>query len=203
MSSQSYSTSALPVSWWSVLFGDNERSRTSSISKVRSRSRSSDRGRTRRAAERTPLLRRITERNEEGSPVEDAHVLAAEVAQQGQGGAPVSPESRKSRSRVYSHGRLVGEAEEGAGSEDAHLVKFQENGLIEGVSKWKFRFVFGGILMGYFVSLICPRHSLKQILLILYRLRCLTPHSWPQVIRSSHLTSMPPIRRLGCQRPFC
>jgi hypothetical protein len=162
MSSQSYSTSAPPVTWWGVLFGDSERSRTPSISKVRSRSRSSDRGRPRRAAERTPLLRRITERNEEGSPVEDAHVLAAEVAQQGQGGPPVSPVSRKSRSRVYSHGSLVGEAD-GANSEDAHLVKFQENGLIEGVSKWKFRFVFGGILMGYFVSEIMTRHCLLPV----------------------------------------
>jgi hypothetical protein len=123
-------------------------------SKTRSRSRSSDRGRSKRASERTPLLRRITERNEEGSPIEDAHVLAAEVAQQGQGSAPAFPESRKSRSRGFSRGRLTVPGDEGAGSQEDHLVKFQENGLVEGVSRAKFRFVFGGILMGYFVSCI-------------------------------------------------
>jgi hypothetical protein len=121
-------------------------------SNARSRSRSSDRGRSRRASERTPLLRRITERNEEGSPIEDAHVLAAEVAQQGQGGAPAFPEVRKSRSQGYSRGRSVVLDDEGARSQDEHLVKFQENGLIEGVSRAKFRLIFGGILMGYFVS---------------------------------------------------
>jgi hypothetical protein len=122
-------------------------------SQPRSRSRSSSRGRSRRLSERTPLLRRITERNEDVSPVEDADILAAEVAQQGEGGAPTFPELRKSRSRSYSHGQLVVPDDEGASADPERLVKFQDNGLIEGVSKWKFRFVFGGILMGYFVSL--------------------------------------------------
>lgn len=126
-------------------------------SQVRSRSRSSDRRRSRRFSERTPLLRRITERNEDGSPIEDANVLAAEVAQQGEGGAPTFPDLGKSRSRRYSHGQLVVPDDERPRPEDAHLVKFQENGLIEGVSKWKFRFVFGGILMGYFVGHISEK----------------------------------------------
>jgi hypothetical protein len=121
-------------------------------SKTRSRSRSSSRGRTRRASERTPLLRRITERNEDVSPIEDANVLAAEVAQQGEGGAPAFPELRKSRSRSYSHGQLVVPDDDGRGAGDERLVKFQENGLLEGVPVWKFRCVFGGILMSYFVS---------------------------------------------------
>jgi hypothetical protein len=116
----------------------------------RSRSRSTSRGRPRRASERTPLLRRITERNDEDvSPMEDAHALAAEVAQQGEGGPPAFPELRKSRSRSYSHGQLVVPDNEDA--IDEPLTKFQENGLLEGVSKWKFRCVFGGIVMGYFV----------------------------------------------------
>lgn len=123
-------------------------------SKARARSRSSSRGRSRWASERSPLLRRITERNEDGSPVEDADALAAEVAQQGEGGAPVFPELGKSRSRSYSHGQLVVPDDEGARPEDAQLVRFQENGLLEGVSKWRFRFVFGGIVMGYFVRLL-------------------------------------------------
>jgi hypothetical protein len=121
-------------------------------STARTRSRSSSRGRSRRASERTPLLRRITERNEDASAIEDADVLAAEVAQQGEGGAPAFPELGKTRSRSYSHGQLVVPDDDGARSEHEHLVSFQENGLIEGVSKWRFRCVFGGIVMGYFVS---------------------------------------------------
>lgn len=123
-----------------------------SQARARSRSRSSSRGRSRWASERTPLLRRITERNEDGSPIEDAQTLAAEVAQQGEGGAPVFPELSKSRSRSYSHGQLVVPDDEGVRPDVSHLVQFQENGLLEGVSKWRFRCVFGGILMGYFVS---------------------------------------------------
>ncbi|KAF2829176.1 MFS general substrate transporter [Ophiobolus disseminans] len=122
-------------------------------SKARSRSRSSSRGRSRRYSERTPLLRRITERNEDSSPIEDAETLAAEVAQQSAVGAPVFPEMRKSRSRGYSHGQLVVPDDEGSRADNEHLVAFQENGLLEGVSKWRFRFVFGGILMGYFIAM--------------------------------------------------
>jgi len=119
---------------------------------TRSRSRSSSRGRTRWHSERTPLLRRITERNEDGSPIEDAATLAAEVAQQGEAGAPVFPELGKSRSRSYSHGQLVVPDDEGARTRDGDLVRFKENGLLEGVSKWRFRCVFGGIVLSYFVS---------------------------------------------------
>ncbi|KAH7088989.1 major facilitator superfamily domain-containing protein [Paraphoma chrysanthemicola] len=122
-------------------------------STARTRSRSSSRGRSRRASERTPLLRRITERNEDVSPIEDADILAAEVAQQGESGAPVFPELGKTRSRSYSHGQLVVPDDDGARSDHEHLVSFQENGLIEGVSKWRFRCVFGGIVMGYFIAM--------------------------------------------------
>jgi hypothetical protein len=91
-------------------------------------------------------LRRITERNEDVSGFEDADVLAAEVAQQSEGG----------QKRRNSQGQWVSVDEAGNGS----LTKFQENGLLEGVSKWKFRCVFGGILMGYFVRLsLAPRQE--------------------------------------------
>lgn len=116
----------------------------------RARSRSSSRGRSQRASERTPLLRRITERNEDGSVVDDVDVLAAEVAEQGEGGAPQFPDSGKSRRD--SHGQLVS-ADEAVSSTEEYLVRFQENGLIEGVGKGRFRCVFGGILLGYFVRL--------------------------------------------------
>jgi hypothetical protein len=150
MTSPSFPSTGTPVSWWSILTGDGDQNRMPS--KARTRSRSSSRGRSRRASERTPLLRRITERNEDVSPAEDANVLAAEVAQQGQGGPPEFPELRKSRSRSFSHGQLVAPQDDGTNAEDARLVRFQENGLLEGVSVWKFRCIFGGIVMGYFVS---------------------------------------------------
>ena len=108
------------------------------------------------------MLRRITERNEDGSVIDDGEVmdpnlLAAEVAQQGEGGAPQFPELGKSRS--YSHGQLV-TPEFGARGGEEFVVKFQENGLVEGVGKVRFRFVFGGILMGYFVSSI---HAIQYV----------------------------------------
>jgi len=119
---------------------------------ARSRSRSSSRGRSRWTSERTPLLRRITERNEEGSPIEDADVLAAEVAQQGEGAAPTIPELRKSRSGSRAEEQLVLPGDDES-TEEARLVRFQENGILEGISKWQFRFVFGGDVMGLFVSI--------------------------------------------------
>lgn len=62
------------------------------------------------------------------------------------------PELGKSRSRSYSHGQLVVPDDEGARTRDGDLVRFKENGLLEGVSKWRFRCVFGGIVLSYFVS---------------------------------------------------
>jgi hypothetical protein len=85
--------------------------------------------------------------------VEDAHVLAAEVAQQGEGGAPTFPDLGKSGSGNGNGNEQLGVPDEGGGAGDAELVNFQENGLLEGVSTWRFRCVFGGILLGYFVSL--------------------------------------------------
>jgi hypothetical protein len=69
-------------------------------------------------------------------PIQEEDVAASQQA--GVGGQDVVqfPDLGKSISRT--------EAE--------HLVKFQENGLLEGVPAWRFRCVFGGIVMGYFVS---------------------------------------------------
>lgn len=161
------------------------------------RPRSQSRGRSGRTHERTPLLRRITERNEDVSGLEDADALATEVAQQSEGG----------QKRRNSQGQWVSVDEAGNGS----LTKFQENGLLEGVSKWKFRCVFGGILMGYFVRLpFMSRYKPISLIILLFledtnicRSQCSTPPSWHPVTLSSHHISTPRTQHHGCQPPFC
>lgn len=100
-------------------------------------------------SERTPLLRPSSNHN--GAAVSPNQVAAAEVAEQGEGGAPQFPRLSKSRSR--SHGQLITpENDLRNGPDSDGLVKFKENGKLDGISEWKFRCVFGGILLGYFAS---------------------------------------------------
>ena len=87
-------------------------------------------------SERTPLLASPELRQEEPVPISEEDVLASEEIGEGGQEVPQFPELGKSISRT--------EAE--------HLVRFQKNGLLEGVPTWRFRCIFGGILMGYFVS---------------------------------------------------
>ena len=91
-----------------------------------------------RPSETTPLLAPASPhlRQEDPVPIQEEDVAASQ--QTGVGGQDVAqfPDLGKSISRT--------EAE--------HLVKFQKNGLLEGVPAWRFRCVFGGIVMGYFVS---------------------------------------------------
>lgn len=104
------------------------------------------------ASERTPLLRAPSQSHENDSSIGADEVRAAEVAQQGEGAAPQFPETRKSRS--FSNGQSVAPDENAATTqEEQKLVRFQKNGKLEGVGVWKFRCVFGGIVLGYFVSL--------------------------------------------------
>jgi hypothetical protein len=103
-------------------------------------------------SEHSPLLGSESNHHQHGSAITRDEVAAAEVAEQGEGGAPQFPELGKSRS--YSHGQLVTpENDLRNGPDSDSLVKFKENGKLQGVSEWKFRCVFGGILLGYFVSL--------------------------------------------------
>jgi hypothetical protein len=94
------------------------------------------------SSERTPLLRSVSPNPQNGSAVTENEVTAAEVAQQGEGGAPQLPETGKS----------TPDDDSASTPETDNLVRFQENGKLEGVDVWKFRCVFGGILLGYFVS---------------------------------------------------
>lgn len=88
------------------------------------------------SSERTPLLASHLQQEEPVS-IEDEDVLATQEIGEGGQEVPQFPYLGKTISRT--------EAE--------HLVKFQKNGLLEGVPTWQFRCVFGGILMGYFVSM--------------------------------------------------
>jgi hypothetical protein len=94
---------------------------------------------TSRSSERTPLLRSVSPNPQNGSAVTEDEVTAAEVAQQGEGGALQFPKSTPVDDPTSRQ-------------ETDALVRFQENGKLEGVGVWKFRCVFGGILLGYFVS---------------------------------------------------
>jgi hypothetical protein len=94
------------------------------------------------SSERTPLLRSVSPNPQNGSAVAENEITAAEVAQQGEGGAPQFPGT----------GKNPPDDDLASTQATENLVKFQENGKLEGVGVWKFRCVFGGILLGYFVS---------------------------------------------------
>ncbi|CAN9192530.1 unnamed protein product [Alternaria sp. RS040] len=106
------------------------------------------------ASERTPLLRSDSANHRDDSHlITDNAITIAEVAEQGEGAAPQFPasENRKNSLRAPSLKPNVD------GPDIAHeaesLVKFQKDGKLEGVGVWKFRLVFGGILLGYFIAM--------------------------------------------------
>jgi hypothetical protein len=85
-------------------------------------------------SERTPLLEPATSQHQGAINNED--VQAAQEVGEGGLEVPQFPELNKTISSA--------EAE--------HVVRFQKNGLLEGVPTWRFRCIFGGIVMGYFVG---------------------------------------------------
>ena len=99
-------------------------------------------------SERTPLLRSASQ-NRKNSPVlAGDEIVAAEVVRQGEGAAPQFPDlgaDESPRDQPVARSSNLGQ-------ETEDLVKFQENGKLQGVGVWRFRCVFGGILLGYFVS---------------------------------------------------
>ncbi|KAE8859868.1 hypothetical protein PTNB29_07099 [Pyrenophora teres f. teres] len=102
------------------------------------------------ASERTPLLRASSQNDQNSSSINADEVRAAEVAQQGEGAALQFPETGKS----YTNGQSVVTDEDVATTQDEQkLVRFQKNGKLEGVGVWKFRCVFGGIVLGYFIAM--------------------------------------------------
>lgn len=104
------------------------------------------------ASERTPLLRSVSQCQQNATDIAGDEVTAAEVAQQGQGAAPQFPVVGNDQSN--SHGQSFASVSHSATEQETEeSAKFEQDGKLQGVGVWRFRCVFGGILLGYFV---CP-----------------------------------------------
>jgi hypothetical protein len=96
-------------------------------------------------SERTPLLQSTSDQSSTPAnepAIDENDVQVSEVVGQGALGPGISHESGK----TPSHGNAD------ARREPETTARFAENGLLEGISKTKFRLIYGGILLGYFVS---------------------------------------------------
>ncbi|KAF1846764.1 MFS general substrate transporter [Cucurbitaria berberidis CBS 394.84] len=107
-------------------------------------------GRSSHPSERTPLLQST-------SDCQENHVQSVEIAIHGEGSVHQSPDLGKTRSH-HPHVQLAlpdddDDDDTAPRAELENLVRFQNNGKLEGVGKWKFRCVFGGILLGYFIAM--------------------------------------------------
>lgn len=100
----------------------------------------------RRPAERTPLLRSITERTENEAAIEEWEGHAEGALDPG-----VFPELGKRRSYSHSHW-LAPDDDSNVRPEPEEYAQFEANGLLWGLSRTKFWLIYGGILLGYFVS---------------------------------------------------
>ena len=102
-------------------------------------------------SERTPLLRSASQDRENSHVIAGDEVIAAEVVRQGEGAVPQLPDSGDNESTLHDQAGATG-SNPAQIQETEDLVKFEENGKLQGVGVWRFRCVFGGILLGYFVS---------------------------------------------------
>ena len=105
-----------------------------------------------RPSEHTPLLRNIPPEPED-SAIDDAEIQGAEISGEGALEPGTFPELGKRRSYSHSHW-LAPDEDSNARPEPEIPSKFQDNGLLDGISQTKFRLIFGGILLGHFVSII-------------------------------------------------
>ncbi|KAH9881913.1 hypothetical protein J1614_001084 [Plenodomus biglobosus] len=108
--------------------------------------------RSSRASEQTPLLQSASEQRNNGTIGSAQGVSAAEVERQGESGLPQSLNPQKSQRNL--DGLPVAPDDDATGRVDPKdLVRFKENGKLEGVSDWQFRCVFGGIVVGYLITM--------------------------------------------------
>ncbi|KAF2188204.1 MFS general substrate transporter [Zopfia rhizophila CBS 207.26] len=104
-------------------------------------------------SERTSLLRssssRSSDRTGNESAIEEDDIQAVESVGVGALEPTHLPELGKRRS--YSHSHWLAPDEDAGGTEEPENInEFQEDGLLGGVSRTRFRLIFGGILLGYF-----------------------------------------------------
>jgi hypothetical protein len=106
-------------------------------------------------SERTPLLppqsNGATSSSENEAPVSDEEIHTIADAVQGPLEPPLFQGRGKRRSYSHSHW-LAPDEDSNAIPDQESPPQFQENGLLVGLSRTKFRLVYGGILLGYFVS---------------------------------------------------
>lgn len=106
-----------------------------------------------RSNERTPLLGSSSQQSGDDS-AGNIFRNAGAVGGVGEGAleVPVFPELGKSRS--FSHSHWLAPDEDPSSIPDPETPpRFSDNGLLEGLSKTKFWLIYGGILLGYFVSI--------------------------------------------------
>jgi hypothetical protein len=111
---------------------------------------------------------------------------------------PSFPERGKTRSYSHSHW-LAPDEDSSSRPEPEAPAQFQENGLLSGISRTKFRLIYGGILLGYFVRALMQSHF---DILTVTRWQCLIRHLWLQVIQSLLPISTPQTQRHGFPRHF-
>ncbi|KAJ5021017.1 major facilitator superfamily domain-containing protein [Bipolaris maydis] len=93
------------------------------------------------ASERTPLLRSVSQRQQNAIDIAGDEVTAAEFPAVG-------------NDQSNSHGQSFASVSHSAtGQETEELAKFEQDGKLQGVGVWRFRCVFGGILLGYFIAM--------------------------------------------------
>jgi hypothetical protein len=105
-----------------------------------------------RSSERTPLLG--SPESNKGTPAVDDEVTAL-----GQGALEPGTFPELGKKRSYSHSHWLAPDEDANGRpEPEDIAQFQDDGLLGGISRTRFRFIYGGILLGYFVSYLGHDH---------------------------------------------
>ena len=117
---------------------------------------SSPRTQSQQVDERTPLLRSSSDHTGDNQAVNESAIIEDDdigtVA--AAGSAAIRPEQDLTRPRSYSHSHWLAPDEDGGVEPDeTNIDAFKEDGLLAGISRTKFRFIFGGICAGFFVSL--------------------------------------------------
>jgi hypothetical protein len=103
------------------------------------------------ASEQTPLLHVTSANHQDRSRVTRDAVTTTQIAQQREGAAPHLPISAERRSGLPIE-PVQSDDLSTITDETECLVGFQKNGKLDSIGVWKFRLIFGGILLGYFVS---------------------------------------------------